>query len=131
MVPYNERPLVLTCKFDDNPRTTLEAMFTIMGITVPTDWLNDLFRTDYTTHNKSLLAIMKEHNAQDYFKYRDYYTAVNLHNLEDGLPGCFKGGNDGNFDKNGFTITTPLLCQMEIDGNLVQTNPDKHYQWVI
>ena len=133
MVAETERPFILTCKNEDNPRTALQAMFTIMGVCVPQDWLDGLFTPahDYTKDKEPLFTILRNHKGEDYFNLQDYMSEATNHGLPCDVQGCFLGKNGGNFSKQGFTTTNPLLCQMEIEGNLVSPKPEKHYQWVI
>ena len=99
---------------------------------MPASWLDKVFKTDYTKNDTTISSIFKKHNAAERFNYKDYNTAVTLHDLTPGIAGCFKGQNYGNFSgADGFTSTAPLLCQMEIDGNQVQRDKTKEYQWFI
>jgi hypothetical protein len=125
-------PPLLSCKPRNNPRASLEAALAFVGAAVPTQWLNKVFQPDYTKQDKPISVIFKRNNAAERFAYKDYDTAVIEHGLSPGIADCFKGQNGGNFAGEGcFTTTAPLLCQMEIKGNQVQSIKGKVYQWLI
>ena len=125
-------PPILSCLPKDNPRASLETALALVGASVPSHWLDRVFLPDYTKHDTPISVIFKRNNAAERFAYKDYDAAVIEHGLSPGIADCFKGQNAGNFAGEGcFTTTAPLLCQMEIKGNQVQSIKGKVYQWLI
>jgi hypothetical protein len=129
--PLAERPLLLSCEYEQNPRFTLEALLTIIGTSVPTEFLDKMFSRDHTLRTNTINSIFKQNNADQHFQFMDYATAVVNRNLTSGMTQLFTGESGDNFSgPHGFTTDTPILCQMEMAAPDRSTNR-KSYQWML
>jgi hypothetical protein len=112
--PGAAQNITLTCKYADNPQATLTAALGLLGITLPADVLQLMFKFDLTKSNKTLAAILKEHKANKHIQFEDYHTAVANKNLTPGIAALFQGYSGPNFEgETGFANSHPILCQME------------------
>jgi hypothetical protein len=104
--------------YDDNPQTTITAALNILGIAIPTEALQTMFKNDHTASGSTLAAILKENDADKYLRFEDYGTAVANKNLTHGLNALFLGHLGPNFRKNDtntemFNGSHIILCQID------------------
>ena len=130
--PTAKHPIELTCKYEHNPKVSLQALLTIMGATVPTSFLDQMFAIDYTVRSNTINSIFKNNKAEQHFQFSDYATMVANRNLPSGLTPLFTGASGGNFSgPSGFTTDTPILCQMEMAAPDRSLSYKKSYQWIL
>jgi hypothetical protein len=103
----------------------------MLGTTLPADVLQPMFKYNLTKSNKTLVAILKEHNADKHIQFEDYNSAFADKNLTPGVSALFQGHSGLNFGgETGFANSHPILCQMESEAPKV-TNQRRTYQWKV
>jgi hypothetical protein len=127
--PGAAQNIILTCTYANNPQAALTVALQMLGTTLPADVLQGMFKYDLTKSNKTLAAVLKEHNANKHIQFEDYASAVADRNLTPGISALFLGYSGPNFGgETGFTNSHPILCQMESEAPKV-TNQRRTYHW--
>jgi len=121
----------LTCTYNENPQATLVAALHLLGTALPAETLTAMFKTNFTSSDKTIDSLFKEHQVNSHFSFTDYATACADKNLDPGYNTLFRGHSGPNFggDK-GFSNTYPILCQMEIEAPKA-VNQKRTYQWTL
>jgi hypothetical protein len=120
--------ITLSYTYNDNPQATLTAALSILGTTLPAEVLQTMFHYNPTKSGKTLAAILKENNADNHFRFKDYNAAVADKNLTPGLEALFLGHSGPNFGGNGFNNSHLILCQIDCEAPKT-TNQRGTYQW--
>jgi hypothetical protein len=106
-------------------------LLAIINATVPADFLDQMFAADHTVSPNTITSIFNRNHADEHFHFADYTTAATNRELPTGTAGLFTGLSGSNFSgANGFTIDTPILCQMERVAAERDLNK-KSYQWML
>jgi hypothetical protein len=109
----------------------LETLLAIVNATVPADFLDQMFKTDYTVNPNTIASIFEKNNAQEHLQYTDYHIAATNRGLTPGIAGMFTGYSGNGFSgENGFTTDAPFLCQMERAAEARDPHK-KSYQWML
>jgi hypothetical protein len=94
-----------------------------------------MFQHDHTGSGSTLAAFLKENDADKYFQFEDYNTAVANKNLTPGLNALFLGHLGPNFGKTDnntdtFNNNHLILCQIDCEAPKT-TNLHRTYQWAL
>jgi hypothetical protein len=127
--------ITLTCTYNNNPQATLTAALSILGTTLSAEVLQKMFQYKPTESSRTLLAILKENNADKHFRFEDYNAAVADKNLTPGLNALFLGHSGPNFGEtngntNTFNNSHIILCQIDCEAPKA-TNQNRSYQWAL
>jgi hypothetical protein len=94
-----------------------------------------MFQDNHTGSGSTLTAILKENDANKYFWFEDYNTAVANKNLTPGLNALFLGHSGPNFGKSDdytetFNGSHLILCQIDCEAPKT-TNQRRTSQWAL
>jgi hypothetical protein len=110
-------------------------VLSILGTTLPTEVLQTIFHNNHIALGSTLTAILKKNDANKYFRFEDYNTAVANKNLTSGLNALFPGHSGPNFGKSDentetFNGSHLILCQIDCEAPKT-TNQHPTSQWAL
>jgi hypothetical protein len=103
--------ILLTCAYDDNPRKTITAALNILGIAIPMEAFQTMFKNDHTISGSTLTAILKENDTSSREQkphFRPQCTFL-------GHSGPNFGQNDTNTEM--FKGSHNILCQIDCEAH--------------